>query len=93
MHLAIAFTGEKENRELVENAYNVSSDLGKVSLVLATDGIDEIKKFKISLFSPIRPMLADRVQSEKDVIEKMKQNSFASRIQTRWRTCTNTQEI
>jgi len=27
-----------------------------------------IKKFKISLFSPIRPMLADRVQSEKDVI-------------------------
>lgn len=76
--LAIAFTGEKENRELVENAYNVSSDLGKVSLVLATDGIDEIKKFKISLFSPIRPMLADRVQSEKDVIEKMKHEPFAA---------------
>ena len=54
----------------IENAYNVSSDLGKVSLIVATDGIDEIKKFKISLFSPIRPMLADRVQSEKDVIEK-----------------------
>jgi len=76
--LAIAFTGKKENRELVENAYNVSSDLGKVSLVLATDGIDEIKKFKISLFSPIRPMLADRVQSEKDVIEKMKHEPFAA---------------
>jgi len=74
--LAIAFTGEKENRELVENAYNVSSDLGNVSLVLARDGIDEIKKFKISLFSPIRPMLADRVQSEKDVIEKMKHEPF-----------------
>ena len=76
--LSIAFTGKKENRELVENAYNVSSDLGKVSLVLATDGIDEIKKFKISLFSPIRPMLADRVQSEKDVIEKMKHEPFAA---------------
>jgi len=69
--LAIAFTGKKENREQIENAYNVSSDLGKVSLIIATDGIDEIKKFKISLFSPIRPMLADRVQSEKDVIKKM----------------------
>jgi len=69
--LAIAFTGKKENREQIENAYNVSSDLGKVSLIVATDGIDEIKKFKISLFSPIRPMLADRVQSEKDVIKKM----------------------
>ena len=69
--LAIAFTGKKENRVQIENAYNVSSDLGKVSLIVATDGIDEIKKFKISLFSPIRPMLADRVQSEKDVIKKM----------------------
>jgi len=69
--LAIAFTGEKANREQLENAYNVSSDLGKVSLIIATHGIDEIKKFQISLFSPIRPMLADRVKSEKEAIEKM----------------------
>jgi len=75
--LAIAFTGKKENRVQIENAYNVSSDLGKVSLIVATDGIDEIKKFKISLFSPIRPMLADRVQSEKDVIKKMPEQFIA----------------
>jgi len=75
--LAIAFTGKKENRVQIENAYNVSSDLGKVSLIVATDGIDEIKKFKISLFSPIRPMLADRVQSEKDVIRKMPEQFVA----------------
>ena len=71
--LAIAFTGKKENKEEIENAYNVSSDLGKVSLIVATDGIEEIKKFKISLFSPIRPMLADRVKSETDAIKKMPQ--------------------
>jgi len=75
--LAIAFTGKKENRVQIENAYNVSSDLGKVSLIVATDGINEIKKFKISLFSPIRPMLADRVQSEKDVIKKMPEQFVA----------------
>jgi len=69
--LAIGFTGKKEYRKQIEDAYNVSSDLGKVSLIIATDGIDGIKKFKITLFSPIRPMLADRVQSEKDVIKKM----------------------
>ena len=69
--LAIAFTGKKENKMQIENAYNVSSDLGKVSLIVATDGIDEIKKFKISMFSPIRPMLADRIQSEEDAIKKM----------------------
>ena len=71
--LAIAFTGKKENKEEIENAYNVSSDLGKVSLVIATDGIEEIKKFKISLFNPIRPMLADRVKSETEAIKKMPQ--------------------
>ena len=66
-------TGKKENKEEIENAYNVSSDLGKVSLVVATDGIEEIKKFKITLFSPIRPMLADRVKSEAEAIKKMPQ--------------------
>ena len=71
--LAIAFTGKKENKEEIENAYNVSSDLGKVSLVIARDGIEEIKKFKISLFNPIRPMLADRVKSETEAIKKMPQ--------------------
>ena len=69
--LAIAFTGKKENKERIENAYNVSSDLGKVSQIVATDGIGGIKKIKISLFSPIRPMLADRVKSEKEAIKKM----------------------
>ena len=68
--LAIAFTGKKENKEQIENAYNVSSDLGKISLIAATGGIDEIKKLKISLFNPIRPMLADRVKSEKEAIKK-----------------------
>jgi len=75
--LAIAFTGKKDNKEQIENAYNVSSDLGKVSLLIATDGIDEIKKFKISLFSPIRPMLADRVKSEKEAIKKMSERFAA----------------
>jgi DNA ligase-1 len=42
--LAIAFTGKKENREVIENAYNVSSDLGKVAEVLSVDGIEQIKK-------------------------------------------------
>ena len=33
--LAIAFTGSKENRVVLEHAYNVSSDLGRVAAVLA----------------------------------------------------------
>ena len=75
--LAIAFTGKKENREIIENAYNVSSDLGKVAEVISTGGIEEIEKFQIKLFSPIRPMLADRTKSGEETVEKF-QEKFAA---------------
>jgi len=69
--LAIAYTGSKENREVLETAYNVSSDLGKVAEAIATKGLDGTKKFEVSVFNPIRPMLADRVKSEQEALEKL----------------------
>ena len=68
--LAIAFTGKKENREIIENAYNVSSDLGKVAEVVSIGGVEHIDKFQIELFNPIRPMLADRIKSGEDTVKK-----------------------
>ena len=75
--LAIAFTGSKENRETIEDAYNVSSDLGKVAYEVSTGGIEQIRKFEIKIFSPIRPMLADRTKSGKDAIKKF-ETKFAA---------------
>ena len=75
--LAIAFTGKKENREIIENAYNVSSDLGKVAEVISMGGIEPIKEFQIKLFNPIRPMLADRIKSGEDTVKKF-QDEFAA---------------
>jgi DNA ligase 1 len=75
--LAIAFTGKKENREIIENAYNVSSDLGKVAEEISSGGLEQINKFKIKLFSPIRPMLADRTRSGEETVEKF-QEKFAA---------------
>jgi DNA ligase-1 len=69
--LAIAYTESKENRPNLEEAYNVSSDLGKVAEVAAKKGLDGIKKFQVVVFNPIRPMLADRVKSEQEAIDKM----------------------
>ncbi|MBM3896123.1 MAG: ATP-dependent DNA ligase, partial [Thaumarchaeota archaeon] len=69
--LAVAYTGTKENREVLETAYNVSSDLGKVAEAIATKGLDGTKKFEVSVFNPIRPMLADRVKSEQEALEKL----------------------
>ena len=75
--LAVAFTGEKENRKKIQYAYNVSSDLGKVAETIATKGLEGIENFEITLFNPIRPMLADRVKSEAEAIEKIG-NEFAA---------------
>ena len=75
--LAITFTGNKENRKILEHAYNVSSDLGKVAEVIASKGLQGIEKFEINLFNPIRPMLADRVKSEYEAMEKLG-NTFAA---------------
>ncbi len=75
--LAIAYTGTKENRESLERAYNVSSDLGKVAEVTAMMGLKGVETFQVTVFNPIRPMLADRVKSEKDAITKIG-NKFAA---------------
>ena len=75
--LAIAFTGDKSNRRKLEKAYNVSSDLGKVAETIASKGLKGIETFQIKMYNPIRPMLAERVKSENEAIEKLG-NKFAA---------------
>ncbi|MCS7132721.1 MAG: ATP-dependent DNA ligase [Aigarchaeota archaeon] len=69
--LAILFGGGKEARDLFERAYNLSSDIGYVAKVAAQIGLDGIKKFKITLGKPIRPMLAERLSSAEEILEKI----------------------
>ena len=69
--LAIAFTESKENREVLERAYNLTSDLGLVAKVLVYGGLDAVKAIRMELFRPIRPMLAERVSSAEEALERM----------------------
>ena len=69
--LAVAFGGGKETREHLERAYNISSDLGRVAKVVAEEGMDEIKKFKVLPGEPIRQMLAERLSSSEEILEKL----------------------
>ncbi|MCD6593249.1 ATP-dependent DNA ligase, partial [Candidatus Bathyarchaeota archaeon] len=69
--LAIAYGGGKEARPLLERAYNVSSDLGQVAKTVAESGLEGLKNFKISVGKPIRPMLAERLSSPEEIIEKL----------------------
>jgi DNA ligase 1 len=69
--LAIAYGGGKENRELIERAYNISSDLGCVANVVAEKGMEGIKMFEVAVFEPIRPMLAERLPSPEEILDKL----------------------
>ncbi len=69
--LAIAFGGGKETREYLERAYNISSDLGRVAKTVLEKGIESIKRFEVSVGEPIRPMLAERLGSPAEILEKL----------------------
>lgn len=67
--LAIAFA-EKEHRDEIERAYNVCSDLGRVSKTLAEDGLDGMKNIHLKVGVPIRAMLAERLSALEEILEK-----------------------
>ncbi|MEM2989064.1 MAG: ATP-dependent DNA ligase [Candidatus Bathyarchaeia archaeon] len=69
--LSVAFAGTKELREEIERAYNLSSDLGYVAKKVAEEGLEGIKRFGIILGRPIRPMLAERLSSPSEILEKL----------------------
>jgi len=74
--LAISYGGGKENRSVIERAYNVSSDLGKIAKIVAEKGIEGILEIKVEVFEPIRPMLAERLSSPQEILDKL--NGFCS---------------
>ena len=69
--LAIAFTGSKENRTYIERAYNLTSDLGYVAKILVEKGLEGVKKIKIQIGRPIRPMLAERLSIPEFILKKL----------------------
>ena len=69
---ALASTyGTKGERDRVERAYNVASDLGEVARALATDGLDGLSRIRLQLFRPIRAMLCERVETMEEIFERL----------------------
>ncbi len=69
--LSQAHTGAKEQREVLERAYNLSSDLGLVARTLEEEGVDAIKNFHVRVGSPIRVMAAQRLSTAEEIVEKL----------------------
>jgi len=68
---AVAFLGSREGRPLLERAYNIHPDLGFVVETLAAKGLEGIRAIRVEVGVPIRPMLAERLDSAKAIIAKL----------------------
>jgi DNA ligase-1 len=75
--LAIAYGGGKESRECIERACNICSDLRRVAKTVAEKGTQGAKRFQVSIGEPIRPMLAERLSSPEEILEKLGRKCIA----------------
>ncbi len=69
--LSVMATGDRKLKPELEHAYNMCSDLGLVADELAHKGPKGIEHFRITLFKPIRPALAERLPTAEEILEKM----------------------
>lgn len=63
--------GDKSIRKDLENAYNISADIGLIIKNLKKDGIEKIRHMQVEEGVPIRPAAAERLSSAKAVVDKI----------------------
>ena len=61
----------KADRDAVERAYNVSSDLGEVGRLLAEEGLKGLSKVRLMLYRPIRAMLCERLETLDEILKRL----------------------
>ncbi len=69
--LSVIGTGDRKFKDEIERAYNICSDLGLVARELADKGPKAISGFKVTLFKPVRPALAERLPTAEQILERM----------------------
>ncbi len=69
--LSVMESSDRSLKDELERAYNICSDLGLIAKELKSKGIGSIKGFKVTLFKPIRPALAERLPTAEEIIKKM----------------------
>ncbi len=69
--LAIVYAGSQAYRPVIERAYNLRADLGMVAKILATEGIEALRKIKPEIGVPIRPMLAERLNNPVEILKQV----------------------
>jgi DNA ligase 1 len=69
--LAEVHAGGRKVRPVLERAYNICSDLGLVAATLVTGGLTEVEAMQVRAGNPVRPMLAQRLSSTAEILDKL----------------------
>lgn len=64
--------GDKSLREELEKAFNVRADIGQIAKKFKQSGIEKIKQIKPETGIPIRPALAERLDTPEEILNKIK---------------------
>src|SRR4030095_5952493 len=69
--LAEVHAGGRKQRQVLERAYNICSDLGLVAATLATEGLAAVEAMAVRAGNPVRPMLAQRMSEPAEILAKL----------------------
>ena len=69
--LSVAETGDKSLRPLIERAYNVSADIGRIAQLVKSKGKAGLEKIGVTVGVPVRMAAAERLPTPVEIMEKM----------------------
>ncbi len=69
--LAQVYTGGRAARPVLERAYNICCDLGRVAAALAEGGLAAAEQIRVRPGNPVRAMLAQRLSDAGEILAKL----------------------
>jgi DNA ligase 1 len=69
--LSCAYAGDRSLRPVIERAYDVSADMGRVACILWLEGPKRLKSFQVRIGIPIRVELAERSETIEGILKRL----------------------
>jgi DNA ligase 1 len=82
--LALGILGNRDQRKVLEKAYNETSDLGLIGKTLLHGGLKKVQELTVTVGRPIRSELCERLPNPEKVFAKMSKNGEAIHATYKW---------
>jgi DNA ligase-1 len=69
--LAQVYAGGRAARPVLERAYNICSDIGRVAAALVSGGVEAVEQIRVRPGNPVRAMLAQRLSDAGQILDKL----------------------